>query len=222
MSFRVSLIFAWWWRWQRPALSQPQSSAEQSRNPTFCLQLFPWTALSVPPAVTQSKSMSYHKNTWFHITDQTHHQPLPQRVLLTVKDFLFIFCSGRCSAFERLLEALTHQLREMEKVTLQHMNGTTLLVPEPLHFLLPEPKGLVTVVYPAGVPDSQLETQRKVRTTAWESFKQHLNHSNNIEHRDEYLFILQAEDPTHCAFMKHCPSWNHSIVFAWNMIYVLL
>lgn len=63
------------------------------------------------------------------------------------------------------MEALTHQLCEMEKVTLDHMKGTTLLVPEPLHFLLPEPKGLVTVVYPAGVLDSQLETQRKVRTT---------------------------------------------------------
>uniref|UniRef100_A0A8D3A673 Ufm1-specific protease 2 n=1 Tax=Scophthalmus maximus TaxID=52904 RepID=A0A8D3A673_SCOMX len=64
-------------------------------------------------------------------------------------------------ACERLVEALTHQLCEMEKVTLQHMKGTTLLVPEPLHFLLPEPKGLVTVVYPAGLPDDQLETQRK-------------------------------------------------------------
>ncbi|TKS68250.1 Ufm1-specific protease 2 [Collichthys lucidus] len=64
-------------------------------------------------------------------------------------------------AFERLLAALTHQLCEMEKVTLQHMKGTSLVKPEPLHFLLPEPKGLVTVVYPAGVPDSQLETQRK-------------------------------------------------------------
>ncbi|XP_037328916.2 ufm1-specific protease 2 [Pungitius pungitius] len=64
-------------------------------------------------------------------------------------------------AFERLLKALTHQLCEMEKATLQHMNGTTLLVPEPLHFLLPDPKGLVTVVYPEGVPDSQLEAQRK-------------------------------------------------------------
>uniref|UniRef100_UPI0037E86DCC ufm1-specific protease 2 isoform X1 n=1 Tax=Semicossyphus pulcher TaxID=241346 RepID=UPI0037E86DCC len=64
-------------------------------------------------------------------------------------------------AFERLLEALTDQLCKMEKVMLQHMKGTTVLVPEPLHFLLPEPKGLVTVVYPAGVPDSQLETQRR-------------------------------------------------------------
>lgn len=65
-------------------------------------------------------------------------------------------------ALERLLKALTDQLHEMEKVMLRHVKGTTLLVPEPLHFLLPEPKGLVTVVYPAGVPDSQLEIQRKV------------------------------------------------------------
>ncbi|XP_022064188.2 ufm1-specific protease 2 [Acanthochromis polyacanthus] len=64
-------------------------------------------------------------------------------------------------ACERLLEALTHQLCDMEKVTLQHMRGPTVLVPEVLHFLLPEPKGLVTVVYPAGVSDSQLEAQRK-------------------------------------------------------------
>lgn len=58
---------------------------------------------------------------------------------------------------------MTDQLHEMEKVMLQHLKGTTLLVPEPLHFLLPEPNGLVTVVYPAGVPDSQLEMRRQVR-----------------------------------------------------------
>ncbi|CAL8332824.1 unnamed protein product [Lota lota] len=61
----------------------------------------------------------------------------------------------------RLLEALMSQLSEMEKAALQNMNGTSLLVPEPYHFLLPEPRGLVTVVYPAGVPDSQLESHRK-------------------------------------------------------------
>lgn len=83
----------------------------------------------------------------------------------TMNSNLLRFVVWCCRACERLLEALTHQLCEMEKVTLHHMKGTTLLVPEPLHFLLPEPKGLVTVVYPAGVPDSQLETQRKVRTT---------------------------------------------------------
>ncbi|XP_078801001.1 ufm1-specific protease 2-like isoform X1 [Oryzias latipes] len=62
---------------------------------------------------------------------------------------------------DRLVEALTQQLCEMEKVMLQHMKGTTLLIPEPLHFLLPEPKGLVTVIFPAGVPDKELETQRR-------------------------------------------------------------
>lgn len=64
-------------------------------------------------------------------------------------------------AFEALLDVLIHQLQEMEKRMLQHMKGTTVLVPEPLHFLLPEPKGLVTAVFPSGVPDSQLETFRK-------------------------------------------------------------
>uniref|UniRef100_A0A8C7YH98 Ufm1-specific protease 2 n=1 Tax=Oryzias sinensis TaxID=183150 RepID=A0A8C7YH98_9TELE len=62
---------------------------------------------------------------------------------------------------DRLVEALTQQLCEMEKVMLQHIKGTTLLIPEPLHFLLPEPKGLVTVIFPAGVPDKELETQRR-------------------------------------------------------------
>ncbi|KAM4594923.1 ufm1-specific protease 2 [Fundulus diaphanus] len=61
----------------------------------------------------------------------------------------------------RLLEALTRQLFDMEKATLQHMRGATLLVPEPLHFLLPEPNGLVTVVFPRGVPDNELEAQRR-------------------------------------------------------------
>lgn len=80
------------------------------------------------------------------------------------------FLSWCCSAFERLLEALSHQLCEMEKVMLQHIKDRTLLVPEPLHFLLPEPKGLVTVVYPSGVPDDQLETQRKVRNAFFFSY----------------------------------------------------
>lgn len=61
----------------------------------------------------------------------------------------------------RLLEALTRQLFEMENVTLQHMRGATLHVPEPLHFLLPDPNGLVTVVFPRGVPDTELESQRR-------------------------------------------------------------
>uniref|UniRef100_A0A4W6BW56 Ufm1-specific protease 2 n=1 Tax=Lates calcarifer TaxID=8187 RepID=A0A4W6BW56_LATCA len=89
----------------------------------------------------------------------THHHTHYSSVKLLSHCKRFVFWC--CSACERLVEALAHQLCEMEKVTLQHMKGTSLLVPEPFHFLLPEPAGLVTVVYPAGVPDSQLETQRK-------------------------------------------------------------
>lgn len=72
---------------------------------------------------------------------------------------------------------MTDQLHEMEKV-MQHMKGMTLLVPEPLHFLLPEPNGLVTVVYPAGVPDSQLEMRRQVRLA-----------SHNTDNIPNYLII---------------------------------
>ncbi|KAG7254225.1 hypothetical protein CRUP_007468, partial [Coryphaenoides rupestris] len=64
-------------------------------------------------------------------------------------------------ACNRLLEALERQLSEMETTALRCMEGTTLVVPEPHHFLLPEPRGLVTVLLPAGVPDSQLQGQRK-------------------------------------------------------------
>ncbi|XP_077460543.1 ufm1-specific protease 2 [Stigmatopora argus] len=64
-------------------------------------------------------------------------------------------------ACDCLMVAITQQLHEMEREMLCHMKGTTILVPQPFHFLLPNPIGLVTAVYPAGVPDSQLETQRK-------------------------------------------------------------
>lgn len=73
----------------------------------------------------------------------------------------FLCC---CSAVGALLKGLFHQLHDMEKVMLQHMKGTTVLVPEAIHFLLPEPKGVVTAVFPSGVADSQLETFRKVRS----------------------------------------------------------
>uniref|UniRef100_A0A3Q3E8C4 Ufm1-specific protease 2 n=1 Tax=Labrus bergylta TaxID=56723 RepID=A0A3Q3E8C4_9LABR len=97
-------------------------------------------------------------------------------------------------AFERLMEALGRQLGEMEKVMLQHVKGTTLLVPEPLHFLLPEPKGLVTVVYPAGVADSQLETERKELhqqfelPNDWPYFRRaNAYHFPNEPYKDGYL-----------------------------------
>uniref|UniRef100_A0A3Q4AVQ7 Ufm1-specific protease 2 n=1 Tax=Mola mola TaxID=94237 RepID=A0A3Q4AVQ7_MOLML len=96
----------------------------------------------------------------------------------TIKEFSLFYCS----------------LCEMEKVMLQHTKGTTLLVPEPLHFLLPEPKGLVTVVYPAGVPDSQLETQRKELhqqfelPNDWPYFRRaNAYHFPNEPYKDGYL-----------------------------------
>lgn len=64
-------------------------------------------------------------------------------------------------ACQRLVEELTNQLNEMKRVSLLHLKGTSMPVPEPLHFLLPEPHGLVTVVYPGGVSDSQLQTTRQ-------------------------------------------------------------
>ncbi|XP_018591453.1 ufm1-specific protease 2 isoform X1 [Scleropages formosus] len=60
-----------------------------------------------------------------------------------------------------LVEALCTQLTNMEEVVLRHRSGTSLPIPEPFHFLLPEPVGLITAVYPAGVPDTQLEPVRK-------------------------------------------------------------
>ncbi|XP_066574307.1 ufm1-specific protease 2 [Amia ocellicauda] len=60
-----------------------------------------------------------------------------------------------------LVKAVCSQLSDMEKMVLQSMKGTSLRVPQPFHFMLPEPRGLVTGVYPAGVPDSQLDTVRK-------------------------------------------------------------
>ncbi|XP_023686369.1 ufm1-specific protease 2 [Paramormyrops kingsleyae] len=68
---------------------------------------------------------------------------------------------GIGDAFSRLVGALCSQLTDMESAVLRHISGTSLLVPQPFHFHLPEPTGLVTLVYPTGVPDAQLESFRK-------------------------------------------------------------
>lgn len=97
-------------------------------------------------------------------------------------------------ACEKLMKALINQMDEMEKVILQHMNGTTVLVPEPLHFLLPEPNGLVTVIFPAGMPDSQLEIKRRELHQQYELpddrpyFRRaNAHHFPNEPYRDGYL-----------------------------------
>jgi hypothetical protein len=51
----------------------------------------------------------------------------------------------------------------MEKYILRYMKGTSIVVPEPLHFLLPGEKSLITISYPSGIPDGQLQAYRKVK-----------------------------------------------------------
>uniref|UniRef100_A0A3Q4MRK4 Ufm1-specific protease 2 n=1 Tax=Neolamprologus brichardi TaxID=32507 RepID=A0A3Q4MRK4_NEOBR len=135
-------------------------------------------AYATPEEITPS-TLCEDMHQWIHVinlclmTEVTKPGPLSAPILTkTVLKSHFVnvtlpldcvVCTGRSNTIKeyQLIEALTHQLCEMEKVTLQNMKGMTLLVPEPVHFLLPEPKGLVTVVYPVGVPDSQLVAQRK-------------------------------------------------------------
>lgn len=60
-----------------------------------------------------------------------------------------------------LVDAILNQLVDVEKCILRYMKGTSIVVPEPLHFLLPGKKNLVTVLYPSGIPDDQLQAYRK-------------------------------------------------------------
>nr|KAF6461221.1 UFM1 specific peptidase 2 [Molossus molossus] len=60
-----------------------------------------------------------------------------------------------------LVDAIHNQLTDMEKCILKYMKGTSIVVPEPLHFLLPGEKNLVTILYPSGIPDGQLQAYRK-------------------------------------------------------------
>ncbi|XP_055449570.1 ufm1-specific protease 2 [Psammomys obesus] len=60
-----------------------------------------------------------------------------------------------------LVDAVLKQLVDVEKCILRYMKGTSIVVPEPLHFLLPGEKNLVTVLYPSGIPDGQLQAYRK-------------------------------------------------------------
>lgn len=62
-----------------------------------------------------------------------------------------------------LVDAIHNQLTDMEKCILKYMKGTSIVVPEPLHFLLPGKKNLVTISYPSGIPDGQLQAYRKVK-----------------------------------------------------------
>jgi len=63
----------------------------------------------------------------------------------------------------RLVETLRKQLAEMEEAVQRYRKGSSFVVPQPFHFQLPAPAGLTTVIYPAGVPDSQLQAIREAR-----------------------------------------------------------
>ncbi|KAM9314279.1 ufm1-specific protease 2 [Pholidichthys leucotaenia] len=158
------------------------ATPEEITPDTPCEELHHWTQTDEQDGGGRRTAKKKNKkslsasviNLWL-MMEVTKPGPLPAPILCkTVQTSQFVNitlpvdCAVRISckntikdACEQLLEALAHQLCEMEKVMLQNLKGTTLPVPEPLHFLLPEPKGLVTVVYPAGVPDSELEAQRK-------------------------------------------------------------
>ncbi|XP_026990796.1 ufm1-specific protease 2 [Tachysurus fulvidraco] len=69
-------------------------------------------------------------------------------------DTLGSVCSG-------LVEALHAQLSDMEQTVLRYRKDKTLPVPHPFHFQLPESIRLLTVIYPAGVTDDQLQSVRE-------------------------------------------------------------
>ncbi|XP_030644203.1 ufm1-specific protease 2 [Chanos chanos] len=93
-----------------------------------------------------------------------------------------------------LVRALCDQLIDMERVVQQYRKGTALLVPQPFHFMLPQSARLATVVYPAGVSDSQLESVRKELHGKFElpEDRPYLRRANAFHfpdepHRDGYL-----------------------------------
>uniref|UniRef100_A0A4W4GSQ0 UFSP2 second domain-containing protein n=1 Tax=Electrophorus electricus TaxID=8005 RepID=A0A4W4GSQ0_ELEEL len=72
----------------------------------------------------------------------------------------FCFALAR-SVCRGLVGALRRQLLDMEDAVLRHRKGSSLLAPQAFHFPLPMPGNLITVVYPAGVAESQLLSERE-------------------------------------------------------------
>ncbi|KAF2982565.1 hypothetical protein EK904_008563, partial [Melospiza melodia maxima] len=61
-----------------------------------------------------------------------------------------------------LVKAIHGQLTDMERCIMKYVKGTSIVVPEQFHFMLPGKNHLVTVSYPTGISDDQLESYRKV------------------------------------------------------------
>ncbi|XP_029442781.1 ufm1-specific protease 2 isoform X2 [Rhinatrema bivittatum] len=104
------------------------------------------TALTAVAPVIQQENQDHH-----HV-----HMTLPLDVVVSVSPD---------KPWGKLRHLLVREVRQqvanMETCILKYMKGTAVLVPEPYHFMLPESKRLVTVLYPAGIPDSQLEPYRE-------------------------------------------------------------
>ncbi|XP_074847938.1 ufm1-specific protease 2 isoform X2 [Carettochelys insculpta] len=60
-----------------------------------------------------------------------------------------------------LVNAIHKQLTDMERCILTYMKGTSIVVPEQCHFMVPGKKHLITISYPTGIPDDHLESYRK-------------------------------------------------------------
>ncbi|KAM9236462.1 ufm1-specific protease 2 isoform 1-T1 [Leptosomus discolor] len=60
-----------------------------------------------------------------------------------------------------LVKAIHRQLTDMERCIMKYMKGTSIVVPEQFHFMLPGKNHLVTISYPTGISDDQLESYRK-------------------------------------------------------------
>lgn len=94
----------------------------------------------------------------YRVIRQQHcvRMPLPMDCVLSITNN-----ENLANACKGLVEALSNQVSDMEEVVLRYKKGSSLLVPHPFHFQLPEPAGLTTVIYPAGVPDHQLQAVRE-------------------------------------------------------------
>ncbi|XP_060689944.1 ufm1-specific protease 2-like [Hemiscyllium ocellatum] len=62
---------------------------------------------------------------------------------------------------DQFVEAVTAQLSAMDNCIERYTNGKTVPIPQAFHFELPEKTTLTTVIYPAGISDTNLEQQRK-------------------------------------------------------------
>ncbi|KAJ7404751.1 ufm1-specific protease 2 isoform X5 [Pitangus sulphuratus] len=65
-----------------------------------------------------------------------------------------------------LVKAIHGQLNDMERCIMKYVKGTSIVVPEQFHFMLPGKNHLVTISYPTGISDDQLESYRKALVDA--------------------------------------------------------